>query len=94
MDSSKITEPLDVDEIELNKPTKNPLICWNCRQNGHMFMDCPSTERTLFCYRCGEPEVKAPNCSNCKSKNYIRNEGTAWNRRSNETPSAMQLLKK
>lgn len=36
--------------------------CWNCDQVGHSFYDCPSKERKLFCYRCGEKNVTTPQC--------------------------------
>lgn len=68
------------------QPKRNILICWNCKQNGHGFMDCPSTQRTLFCYRCGKPDVISPNCTNCPSRNFQRSEGKAGDHRSTENP--------
>ncbi|GBO99563.1 hypothetical protein EVAR_70159_1 [Eumeta japonica] len=63
---------------------RNPLVCWNCRQTGHVFMDCPSSERFLFCFKCGKPDVIAPNCSNCSTKNAVRNDGVVAAHRSNQ----------
>lgn len=65
---------------------RNPLICWNCKEEGHVFMDCPITERTLFCYRCGKPDVISPKCPNCKGRYFQRGEVTAGDHRSTENP--------
>lgn len=45
---------------------RNIIVCWNCRQGGHTFMDCTSMQRTLFCYRCGLAGVISPRCPNCQ----------------------------
>lgn len=44
------------------------MTCWNCKQPGHGFVDCPSEQRKLFCYKCDKPEVISVNCPNFKSK--------------------------
>lgn len=62
----------------------NSVVCWNCRHPGHLFMECPATERSLFCYRCGRPNTITPKCPNCRSGNYKRNTIAAANRRSME----------
>lgn len=91
----EIQKNIDVDSEEVaairlgstnNSASKTPLICWNCRQNGHMFMDCPADQRTIFCYRCGKPDTIAPNCDNCRNRNFIRNEGKAGDHRSTNIP--------
>ncbi|KAI8116189.1 hypothetical protein CVS40_11703 [Lucilia cuprina] len=69
-----------------NSTPRQTLVCWNCRQNGHMFMDCPAEERSIFCYRCGKPDVIAPNCVNCRNRNFPRNEGRAGDHRSSHNP--------
>ncbi|XP_073827437.1 uncharacterized protein [Musca autumnalis] len=61
----------DVEELRLRqKPTgvsKNePSRCWNCGSNGHIFKNCSSTHRSVFCFRCGSPGVTTPQCNNCK----------------------------
>lgn len=40
--------------------------CWNCKEKGHGFMDCPSTHRSVFCYGCGMENVVKPSCPRCK----------------------------
>ncbi|KAI8117671.1 hypothetical protein CVS40_10498 [Lucilia cuprina] len=69
---------------QLRKPQ---VVCWNCRQLGHMFMECPSQERSLFCYKCGKPNVITPRCPNCQSGNQSRSLGVKGDPRSSENLS-------
>lgn len=39
--------------------------CWNCDASGHTYMDCPSRDRKIFCYGCGEKNVVRPHCPKC-----------------------------
>ena len=39
--------------------------CWNCKQQGHFYRQCPSAKRGLFCYKCGCPDVVTPTCPHC-----------------------------
>lgn len=84
------TENNEVAAINLKNPNnqmaKAIIICWNCRQNGHVFMDCPSNERAIFCYKCGKPDVISPNCVNCRNRNFHRNDGNAGDPRSIMNP--------
>ena len=41
-----------------NKPNQN---CFNCKSAGHTFRVCKQ-KRKVFCYHCGEPNVKFPDC--------------------------------
>ncbi|KAI8116246.1 hypothetical protein CVS40_11645 [Lucilia cuprina] len=43
--------PAEVDLDAINSSTR--YVCWNCRQPGHGYMDCPSASRRLFCFKCG-----------------------------------------
>lgn len=65
------------------------ITCWNCKKVGHMFIDCTSTERNIFCYRCGKPDTITPYCSNCKSGNGKRNMAKAGNHRPLENPAIL-----
>lgn len=59
------SDEIDIGEVaEIN----TPIVCWNCQKQGHIFMDCPSAQRAMFCYRCGKPDVISPNCPKCKEK--------------------------
>jgi hypothetical protein len=61
-------EPPTQEVEELRKePLKKPerMGCWNCGTVGHLFRDCESAERRLFCYRCGKPGTVSPKCPDC-----------------------------
>lgn len=62
------------------------LVCWNCREGGHVFMDCPSSERALFCYRCGKPNTITPKCPNCQQGNHRRGVEKIGEPRPSENP--------
>jgi hypothetical protein len=50
------------------------LICWNCRNAGHGYMECLAPERKIFCYGCGLENTLKPNCPKCSQKNFQRSE--------------------
>ncbi|XP_064555230.1 uncharacterized protein LOC135440139 [Drosophila montana] len=58
------TLPRELEEAVRGK-TSSRLVCWNCRQFGHVFRDCLSKERKIFCYRCGKPDTFCSQCENC-----------------------------
>lgn len=74
----------EVCEVQINRPR---LTCWNCHKPGHTFMECDSTERALFCYRCGHPNTITPKCPNCQSGNRSRGVEKLGGPRPNETPA-------
>lgn len=49
---------------EVNKEMK----CWNCKKAGHGFIECPSEQRAIFCYKCGKPEVITPKFPHCNAR--------------------------
>ncbi|XP_061399138.1 uncharacterized protein LOC133334841 [Musca vetustissima] len=61
------------DDVQVVAEVQTEPVCWNCRKSGHRFMDCLSTQRSLFCYRCGQPNTVAPRCPKCKSENGQKN---------------------
>lgn len=76
----------EVEAIRINPGySRQKLTCWNCRLQGHGFMDCPSPKRALFCYRCGKPDVTAPVCPACQ-ENRKGGMGKTGAPRSSETP--------
>ena len=58
-DESSVEEVIgyNVEEVRITNQgqgvnDKSKLICWNCREAGHVFMVCPQDPK-IFCYRCG-----------------------------------------
>jgi len=51
------------------------LKCWNCLEEGHPWFKCRK-EQKLFCWGCGKPGIKTPDCGRClqKGKNSIQSE--------------------
>lgn len=48
---------------------ENPyIICWNCKDVGHTFIDCPHDLRHKFCFGCGRENVRKPYCFHCQRK--------------------------
>ena len=45
------------------RPEQERTVCFNCRQRGHRYRDCPEGLK-LFCRGCGCPGFKRPNCPN------------------------------
>lgn len=80
--SEEITE---LSAIQLNQQKHN-VVCWNCKVPGHVFMECPSNERTLFCYRFGKPNVITPNCPHCQG-NLKRGVGVMGDLRPQKNPN-------
>lgn len=71
-----------VEEVKHHVPSKPPVQCWNCHQEGHIFVECPSPARNVFCYRCGRPDAFTPTCPNC-SGNRRTGAKPRWSPRPN-----------
>lgn len=86
-EDEKIQNNLEIAAINMQR--KQPVICWNCKQPGHVFMDCTAVERALFCYKCGRPNVITPRCPNCQTGNQPKSLGTKGDHCSleNQSPS-------
>lgn len=78
---SQVELHTEVDEIT-RRMSNYKLICWNCRQEGHRYVDCVQ-ERSIFCYGCGLVGIYKPNCIACRSKNSNASEGSQQNPRKN-----------
>lgn len=51
--------------------------CYNVESVGHIWKDCPSDERRMFCYKCGKADFTTPKYPNCKGpENFRRSVGT------------------
>lgn len=64
----------------------NEILCWNCREVGHMWKDCPLDERALFSYRCGKPDVTSRNCPKFGPGNTKKSVMGKGESRSNDNP--------
>lgn len=73
-------------DVQQQQQQKQTLICWNCRISGHVFMECPVEQRSLFCYKCGKPNVTTPKCPICQQKNITTGVGRTGNSRQKENP--------
>lgn len=81
-------ERVDVNALQFAQQQKQTVICWNCKVAGHVFMECPDEQRTLFCYKCGKPNVTTPKCPSCIQKNMRSGVGTSGDPRPMENPVA------
>lgn len=74
--SKRVSELVDVEDDVMTEGLESmndevsalSLTCWNCNQMGHRYQDCLS-DRTVFCYGCGAPNMYKPNCAKCNPKN-------------------------
>lgn len=88
-DDGEILELTD-DNDEIAAVNSN-IICWNCHNPGHLFKDCPSSQRSLFCFKCGKPNTISPKCVNCRSGNTRKNVVAAGNHRSADQPATSKM---
>ncbi|KAI8119245.1 Transposon Tf2-6 polyprotein [Lucilia cuprina] len=72
-DGTNRPEIVDLEALHFGQQQqqKQPVICWNCKASGHVFMECPVEQRALFCYKCGKPNVTTPKCPFCQQKNMM-----------------------
>lgn len=54
-----------VEALKFNTQPAKQLVCWNCKQTGHSFIECTVEQRNLFCYKCGFDGVTSPKCPRC-----------------------------
>lgn len=50
------------------------VICWNCDEMGHTFVDCLAG-RNIFCYGCGAKNYVRPQCPKCSPRML---QGNGW----------------
>lgn len=65
--NSGATDNQQIDEID-GEDRSNRVNCWNCKDQGHPFKDCPKQVPVgnIFCFGCGIPNVLKPHCLKCK----------------------------
>lgn len=81
-----------VEAVETQRSANDLVICWNCKDIGHTFAQCPQPQRSIFCFSCGLKDVISINCPKC-SLNSRRGrpqaEGTRYSLQ-NPPPQLMQ----
>lgn len=60
------------------------MVCWNCKDIGHLFTQCQQPSRGIFCYSCGQAGVVKSDCSKC-AMNFRRDAMTAGTTRPGPT---------
>lgn len=59
------SKPAEIDLADM----PNAGECYKCRQQGHLFKECPNEAKyKFFCYRCGKGKVTIVKCPNCKDR--------------------------
>lgn len=76
----------EVDALQTMRQRNPNIGCWNCQKTGHTFRECEATTRTLFCYRCGKPGIKTPQCDICQQGNRNRGVDTTGGPRPTANP--------
>lgn len=56
-----------VDAIEGQRAAaqRDYVVCWNCKDLGHTFGQCPQPQSSIFCFSCGRQDVISINCPKC-----------------------------
>lgn len=63
------------------------ITCWNCRAQGHTYVECDLPPQAIFCYSCGLRGVIRPQCTNVKCpKNLQKGVSTAGRTRPQQPP--------
>ncbi|XP_062705951.1 uncharacterized protein LOC115265651 [Aedes albopictus] len=60
-------EDRQVEQQEAHNDQRPAMLCWNCDEEGHRFMDCPKPQAILFCYRCGRKGYSLRSCFTCRT---------------------------
>lgn len=81
-----------VEAVVLSNASTGPgaVVCWNCKVSGHIYHQCPSPQRTLFCYKCGLPNTTTPHCPKCSENRQRSNLVTRENCSSTKSPELKQ----
>lgn len=65
----------DVEAVRLSGGRGELTICWNCKDIGHMFTECPKPRNGIFCYSCGLKGYVKFDCPKCAGNE--RRDGSA-----------------
>ncbi|XP_065356323.1 uncharacterized protein LOC135950717 [Calliphora vicina] len=94
LDASAATDFLGSEDTlrSSGESSGNTTICWNCKEDGHMFMDCPSQRRRLFCYKCGHDNTVTPKCPTCQGNRNANELRVGLEARSKNTMTQHQTM--
>jgi len=48
---------------------RKAVVCWNCKQAGHVYKQCETPQKSYFCFKCGRADTFTPKCPNCNPGN-------------------------
>lgn len=65
--------PRDVLVVDKNSRDVFPG-CWNCASPDHFFKNCNRPVSSIFCFKCGCPNVISPNCIRCQKQKNLKKE--------------------
>lgn len=51
-----------------NHSNRDAIVCWNCKDLAHYYVDCPLPPQHVFCYGCGRHNILKPNCLFCQKR--------------------------
>lgn len=54
-----------IEALKVSEDRNNLMVCWNCKDLGHVFTQCPQQKRSIFCYSCGMSGVLKSECQKC-----------------------------
>lgn len=86
----EISEVLEQNKVKiLNR--SDYVICWNCLDMGHIFLECAKPIQHQFCFGCGEKNVIKPNCVKCQKKKIQGNLPSGVFQRGQSRPSQLPI---
>lgn len=84
-----------VDALRIRPPITNDdnkgeyIVCWNCKDLGHTFLDCMTPTNRVFCFGCGAENTYRPQCKKCAAGNEKRGALGGVRRPNPFTPKTM-----
>ena len=81
-------ETLEIDEVQMpRKKYSSTVICRKCKKPGHIYKECPSMEKKIFCFKCGLDDTVFPKCPKCHPRKDQENSQGNSKTAGQETPN-------
>lgn len=80
-----------VDAVQRGSGRADHMICWNCKDIGHLFSQCKIPLQSRFCFSCGMSGVLKSECPKCTG-NVRRDQKTAGASRPAIAPAQPQIM--